>query len=406
MSRPRSIAAQGAENGAGASTPVRTVCFLTGTRADFGKLKALIQAVKDAPGLDYRIFATGIHMLARYGSTADEIRKSGFDNIFPYVNQDSSISSQMDLTLANTISGLGHYLREFPADLIVVHGDRIEALAGATVGVLNQTLVAHVEGGEVSGTVDELIRHAVTKLSHLHFVANGDAARRLVQMGERPEAIHVIGSPDVDIMLSPGLPSIEEVRARYAIPFERYGIFSYHPVTTELPDLRRNIRETALGLLQSERDFVAIYPNSDAGAETILDALEFLARDARFRVLPSMRFEHFLTLLRYADVIAGNSSAGVREAPVYGVPTINIGTRQLNRFRHDTIVNVPEDARAVADALALLPPRGTPCTHFGAGHSARLFRQALLSERLWATPRQKQFLDVPAGIDMALAGCR
>ncbi len=372
----------------------RTICFVTGTRADFGKLKALIRVVDDTPDLRYRIFATGMHMLSRYGSTVEEIRKSGFENIYPYVNQDSNVSSQMDLTLASTITGLGHYLREFPADMIVVHGDRVEALAGAIVGVLNNTLVAHVEGGEVSGTVDELIRHAVSKLAHLHFVANPAAARLLVQMGERDETIHVIGSPDIDIMLSPDLPSIEDVRARYDIAFDEYGVFMYHPVTTEQVHLRRHIRDTVEGLLRSGRKFVCIYPNSDAGAETILGALEFLRGNPRFRVLPSMRFEHFLTLLKHADVIVGNSSAGVREAPVYGVPTVNVGSRQQNRFSYDTIVNVPEEPDRITSALANLPPRGPVCTHFGRGDSAALFREAVRSDRLWRTPRQKQFHDL------------
>src|ERR1700741_2752133 len=137
----------------------KNILFITGTRADFGKLKPLIGQVAAAELLDYRIFATGMHMLSRYGATVEEVASS-FQNIYPYLNQDAFGSSGMDLALANTIQGLGHYVREFPIDLIVVHGDRIEALAGATVGARQNILGAHVEGGEVSGTVDELLRHA------------------------------------------------------------------------------------------------------------------------------------------------------------------------------------------------------------------------------------------------------
>ena len=160
-----------------------------------------------------------------------------FENIYPYLNQDPFGSSGMDLALANTIQGLGHYVREFSADLIVVHGDRIEALAGATVGALHNILVAHIEGGEVSGTVDELLRHAISKLSHLHFVANQESRNRLMQMGEQPDAVFVIGSPDIDVMLSGSLPSLNEVKSHYEIPFDDYCIFIYHPVTTELAGL-------------------------------------------------------------------------------------------------------------------------------------------------------------------------
>ena len=181
----------------------RHILFLTGTRADFGKLKPLIEATSRTPGLKTSIFATGMHMLARYGATVHEIRKAGFRNIFTYINQDGSRATQMDLVLATTVQGIAHYVRENPPDLLVVHGDRIETLAGAIVGALNNILVAHIEGGELSGTIDELIRHAVTKLSHLHFVANRVARNRLLQMGERSESVFTIGSPDVDVM--PGI---------------------------------------------------------------------------------------------------------------------------------------------------------------------------------------------------------
>jgi len=142
-------------------------------------------------------------------------------------------------------------VRENRPDLIVVHGDRVETLAGATVGALNNILVAHIEGGERSGTVDELLRHSVSKLSHLHFVAHEEARTRLRQMGELPESIFVIGSPDIDVMLADRLPPLEEVCRHYAVPFRDYAIFIYHPVTTELASLRRNIANTVGALRAS-----------------------------------------------------------------------------------------------------------------------------------------------------------
>jgi UDP-N-acetylglucosamine 2-epimerase (hydrolysing) len=372
----------------------KTILFVTGTRADFGKLKPLIGRVAAADGFEHRIFATGMHMLSRYGATVTEIVNSGFQNIYPYLNQDPFGSSGMDLALANTIQGLGHYVREFSADLIVVHGDRIEALAGATVGALHNILVAHVEGGEVSGTVDELLRHAISKLSHIHFVANGEARNRLMQMGEAPETIFAIGSPDIDVMLSDSLPSLAEVRNRYEILFDEYCIFLYHPVTTELTDLEEKAERIWTALLESNRNFVVIHPNNDSGSDVLLRILSRHAGNSRFRCLPSMRFEFFLTLLKHSQSIVGNSSAGIREAPVYGVPTINIGTRQSNRFAHTSIQNVPDDSAAILDALRKVPPHFAASNHFGDGNSAEQFMACLQSDVFWSTPKQKQFRDL------------
>jgi UDP-N-acetylglucosamine 2-epimerase (hydrolysing) len=381
----------------------QTILFVTGTRADFGKLKPLIGRVAVTDGFEHRIFATGMHMLSRYGATISEIANSGFQNIYPYLNQDPFGSSGMDLALANTVQGLGHYVREFSTDLIVVHGDRIEALAGATVGALNNILVAHVEGGEVSGTVDELLRHAISKLSHIHFVANEEARKRLMQMGEEPETIFVIGSPDIDVMLSDSLPLLTEVKSHYEIPFHEYCIFIYHPVTTELTGLEERADRIWNALVASNRNFVVIHPNNDSGSDVLLRALSQHAGNPRFRCLPSMRFEFFLTLLKHAQTIVGNSSAGIREAPVYGVPTINIGTRQLNRFAHASIQNVPDDSAAILGALRNIPPHFASSNHFGDGNSAEQFMACLQNAGFWNTRKQKQFHDLISGDALALS---
>jgi UDP-N-acetylglucosamine 2-epimerase (hydrolysing) len=372
----------------------KKILFLTGTRADFGKIKPLIEEVERSTDFEAHIFVTGMQMLARYGSTVNEIHRAGFKHIFPFINQDGAINSQMDLVLANTIQGLAHYIREFKPDLIVVHGDRIEALAGAIVGALDNILVAHIEGGEVSGTVDELIRHAVTKLSHVHFVSNSEAQRRLIQMGESQDVIFVIGSPDIDVMLSNQLPNLSDVKMRYEITFDEYCIFIYHSVTTELYLLKHRIGEIIQALEDSCTQFVVIYPNNDTGAEIILEAYTRLYDNQRFRIIPSMRFEYFLTLLKNAKAIVGNSSAGIREAPVYGVPTINIGTRQMNRFNHSSIINVSEDKDMILSALKNLPTSIVPSMHFGRGESAKLFIMHLRNPSLWITPCQKHFQDL------------
>lgn len=373
----------------------KRILFLTGTRADFGKLKSLIRSVESSEHFEYGIFATGMHMMSKYGLTVNEIGKSGFGNVFTYMNQCEGDS--MEVVLANTIIGLSRYLKEHHFDLIVVHGDRVEALAGATVGALRNILVAHVEGGEVSGTVDELMRHAITKMSHLHFVASETARRRLVQLGEDERNIFLIGSPDVDVMLSDTLPSLELARERYEIPFSDYAICILHPVTTEGEvEQREGACRLVQALMDSGRHYVVIYPNNDRGSEAIFKAYEMIGGHPRFRLFPSLRFEYFLTLLKNAEFIIGNSSAGIHEAPIYSVPTINIGKRQHNRMVHEGIRNVDFDRDAILEAISstLSAPRHEPLYHYGDGESADKFMKTLLTNAFWATPNQKYFRDL------------
>ena len=368
------------------------VVFLTGTRADFGKLKSLMLRLQADPAFDVRVFVTGMHMLAKYGYTCEEVERSGFHHIYKYINQNSN--DGMDQVLAKTIGGLSDYVKETSPDLLIVHGDRVEALAGATVGALNNILTAHIEGGEVSGTVDELIRHAVSKLSHLHFVANERARTRLIQLGERDDAIHVVGAPDIDIMNSQSLPGIDEVRRRYEFEFANYGILLFHPVTSELEDLRRQIGLVVEQVIATKRNYVVIYPNNDHGSDVVLEEYRRFRGLANFRVYPSMRFEYFLALLRNADFIIGNSSAAVREAPHFGVPAINLGSRQNNRVSCASVVDVPIEPEAVARALAgweRMPRQALAL--FGHGDSAARFHEILRLREFWNTRTQKYFVD-------------
>lgn len=370
---------------------MKKILFLTGTRADFGKLKPLMQAVDVDPRFEMKIFATGMHMLSRYGLTVNEIRKCNFSSIYTYINQRAG--DTMDIVLAKTIVGLSDYIKEDVPDLIVVHGDRVEALAGSVVGSLNNILVAHVEGGEVSGTIDELIRHSVSKMSHLHFVSNNEARDRLLQMGEDEDSVAVIGSPDLDIMSSDKLPTLAEVKSKYGLHFDQYGIFMFHPVTTEVASLPQHIEHVISSLLQSDQNFVVIYPNNDHGSEIILAELQRLEGNPRFRIFPSIRFECFLTLLKHALFMIGNSSAGVREAPFYGVPSINIGSRQNGRANAPSIANVDPECSAISEAIRSLDKLSRERTaEFGEGNSAQLFAAALADERFWQVSRQKMFI--------------
>jgi len=381
----------------------RKILFLTGTRADFGKLKPLIQSVDAAEAFEAAIFITGMHTLSRYGYTLDEVYRAlpehrlrdGTRSVYVYHNQ--VVGEPMERVLASTIEGLSRYLTEFRPDLIVVHGDRVEALAGAIVGALRNILVAHVEGGEVSGTVDELIRHAVTKMSHIHFVANEDASRRLLQLGEQPETIHVIGSPDIDLMMSSSLPDIAEVKRYYDIPFADYGVVIFHPVTTDLDDTERSAQAIADALLESGREHVVIFPNNDEGCELIFSAWKRLENNKCIKLLPSMRIEYFLVMLRNARYLLGNSSAGIRECPVFGVPAINVSTRQTGRAHSPCIVNVEGERGQIIETMGASwsnLERHAPDLAFGAGNSAQLFIEAMGKESFWQVSTQKLFNDI------------
>ena len=384
---------------------IKNILFLTGTRADFGKLKALIRRAEESEQFDCSLFVTGMHTLSRYGYTVDEVYKSleehrlaqGFRSVYTFMNQ--APGEPMERILARTIDGLSYYVHEFKPDMIVVHGDRVEALAGAIVGALRNIIVAHIEGGEISGAIDGAIRHAVTKMAHVHFVANAEAASRLKQLGEREDSIFVIGSPDIDIMLSPDLPDIDEVKSYYEIPFDDYGVAILHPVTTDPEGTRRAADALVLALKEGDTNCVVIYPNNDEGCELVFAAYEQLADDERFVMLPSMRMEYFLTLLKNAGFIVGNSSAGIREAPVYGVHSINIDGRQDNRFSHETIWDVKGTKDDILGAIAKAKglQQRDPCYYFGDGNSADLFMAALADEQLWRIPKQKQFVDIPLG---------
>lgn len=381
----------------------RKILFLTGTRADFGKLKPLIQSVDASEDFEVAIFITGMHTLSRYGYTLDEVYRTlpehrlrdGTRSVYVYHNQ--VVGEPMERVLASTIEGLSRYLTEFTPDLIVVHGDRVEALAGAIVGALRNILVAHVEGGEVSGTVDELIRHAVTKMSHIHFVANDEASRRLLQLGERPETIHIIGSPDIDLMMSTALPDLVEVKRYYDIPFSDYGVIIFHPVTTDLTDTERSANAIADAVLNSGREHVVIFPNNDEGCELIFNVWKRLEGNKRIKILPSMRVEYFLVMLRNARYLLGNSSAGIRECPVFGVPAINVSTRQTGRANSPCIVNVEGERAQILAAMNNSwsnLERHAPDLAFGAGNSAKLFLDAMAKESFWQVSTQKLFNDI------------
>ena len=372
----------------------KKITFLTGTRADFGKLKPLIQSIaQNSSQYSYEIIATGMHLLEKYGSTIGELHKAGFENVVPMFNQEGLATDKMDAILANTITPLSHYFNEKKPDLFIVHGDRVESLAGAISGTLNNIRVAHIEGGEISGTIDESIRHAISKLVPLHLVSNVAAKRRLLQMGEREDSIFQIGSPEVDVMLGQDLPALQAVKNHYRIEFSEYALAMYHPVTTEVGQIEEYAKNVVDAILQANENFILIEPNNDLGAPLIRKELERLKGLDRIKIFPSLRFEYYLTLLKNCKYFLGNSSSGVREAPVFGVPSINLGTRQSGRSASPGIIDSPEITEEIIIAINSVPKRAPVNRAFGTGSAALAFSRALESTEFWSVPLQKRFFE-------------
>lgn len=374
----------------------KKIIFVTGTRADYGKLKSLIFELKKSKKFSVNVFITGMHNLKKYGFTFEEIIKDKVKNYFKYENQ--KLDDPMDIILAKTIKGFNKYVKKEKPDLVVVHGDRVEPLACAIVCSLNNILLAHIEGGEVSGTVDEMLRHAISKLAHLHFVSNKNARKRLVQMGENSQSIYVIGSPDLDTMKSKKLPNISEVKKRYNFDFDDYGILLFHPVTTELSKLKAQVKKLCNSIKKINKNFIVIYPNNDSGAKVILDEYnKSLKNNKYFKIYPSMRFEYFLTLLKNCRLIIGNSSAAVREAPFYGVRTINLGSRQFKRSESNSIINIDFNQKKITDHLIKNFNKDikiSKSTEFGDGNSAKKFLKIINKKNFFKMSKQKIFRDI------------
>ncbi|WP_227429026.1 UDP-N-acetylglucosamine 2-epimerase [Psychrobacter sp. I-STPA6b] len=372
---------------------MKKVLFITGTRADFGKIKSLMNVVESSKDFELHVLVTGMHMMKLYGSTFKEVKKQQYKNTYLISNQ--HVNEPMCSVLSNTISIVSRLVNSISPDMIVVHGDRIEALAGATVGALNHLHVCHIEGGELSGTIDDSIRHSITKLSHIHMVANIEAKQRLMQMGENEQSIFIIGSPDLDIMHSAQLPSLNQVKDYYDIGFDSYAIVMFHPVTSEEKDIYQFTTNLFKALESSKKNFIVIYPNNDSGSRMILDVIQKYESHMNFKMYPSINFESFLVLLKNSEFIIGNSSAGVREAPFYGLPSINIGTRQNARFRGKSVIDCDYTESAITRAIeAINVTEFDKSTWFGEGNSTDLFSTHINNENFWSIPVQKVFVDL------------
>lgn len=369
----------------------KKIIFVTSTRADFGKLKSLIKITKLSLKFKVKIVVTGMHLLKKFGSTYKEVVKLFKSNIIKFENQKSN--DKLEIILYKTIKKFSEIVKNEKPDLIIIHGDRVDALGCATVGALNHILTGHIEGGEISGTIDDSIRHSITKLSHLHFVGTTTAKKRVLKMGEMKKSIFNIGSPDSDIIIKKKLPSIDIVKKRYDIFFEKYSVLIWHPVTSELNKIKQDTLKLVKFCEKTKHKFVTIYPNNDPGNKIILDLYRKLNKK-NFRLLRSLRFEHFLTLLKNANYIIGNSSSAIYEAPILGTPAINLGNRQHKRIDSKQIYNIKIQNLNLKKINQFLKNyKMNKNLRFGDGNSDKKFLKTISRESFWNISTQKYFRD-------------
>ena len=246
---------------------MKKLLFITGTRADFGKLEPLASCARLA-GFKIYFFVTGMHLLEKYGLTSIEVSRMKKIKRFEFINQMEG--DPQDKSLSKTITGISEYVSRLKPDLVLIHGDRIEAVAASLVCATNNIRSAHIEGGEVSGTIDEVYRHCNTKLCTVHFVSSKSAKNRVTKLGEHPDRVFVLGSPELDAHKKRNTIPLHEVLSYYDIQWDKYGIFIFHSVTSELESLKKEIQICCDSLKELKKNFVVISPNNDPGCEIYL----------------------------------------------------------------------------------------------------------------------------------------
>lgn len=339
--------------------PPRRVCFFTGSRADYGPMRPFMTRLRDDPGIDLRVLAGGGHLVPEQGYTVDAIEADGFrvdDRIEIVLASDAPAGMSKSLGLA--CIGFADALRRISPELLIVPGDRYEALAAAVAALPTLIPIVHVGGGQLShGSLDDQMRHAITKLAHLHFVVTADDRRRVVQLGEDPARVHQVGMIGLDPAVLANLLDETALQQRLGIPLRRPTfLITYHPATASTADSVHAVDE----LLRAVDDhpdasFVFTAPNVDGAGRAIISRIREYAveHDDRGTFVASLGQVNYLSLLKWADAVIGNSSSGINEAPILGTPTVNIGPRQDGRGRAPSIVDCAESAAAISNAIKL-----------------------------------------------------
>lgn len=337
---------------------MRKICFVTGTRAEYGLLSRLMRLVKEDKDLQLQVIATNMHLMPEYGETYKEIEKDGFTiDKKVYMNKPSDDAHGIISSMAEEMQGMNDALSELKPDILVLLGDRYEILVAAQVALIHRIPIAHIHGGEVTeGAFDDAIRHSVTKMSSLHFTSCEEYRHRVIQMGEQPSRVFDVGSLGVENIKAVPLMTKDELEASLDFKIDTQTILvTYHPVTLG-GDPAKDIREF-LDALDRFKDLKVIFtmPNSDTGRDAIALAVEnYVEKHSnRAKAYTSLGLKRYLSTLQFVKAAVGNSSSGIIEVPSYGIPTLNIGDRQKGRLASKSVVNCGTSKDEVIAGLKL-----------------------------------------------------
>lgn len=349
----------------------RRICYLTGTRADFGLMASTLHAINADPRLSLQLIVTGMHLSQRYGGTVSEIEALGFEIASRVaVESEDASAAAMAMNLGRMLLGFVPALQEIKPDMLLLLGDRAEMLAGALAAIHLGIPVVHLHGGERSGTVDEPVRHAISKLSHLHFVSTSEARDRLIRMGECGDTVHVVGAPGVDGLVDTARPDRQSLCNQVGFdPGRPVGLLVFHPVLQESSDSAQQVRDVLDAA--ADMQILALMPNSDAGSEGVRQVLSNAEKQGRIVLRTHLRRDEYIGWLAACDVLLGNSSSGIIEAASFGTPVVNIGSRQNLRERNINVTDVPVEPNAIRAALtgAVTHGRYAPCNVYGDGRA-------------------------------------
>ncbi|MFQ6178953.1 UDP-N-acetylglucosamine 2-epimerase [Bacillus paranthracis] len=331
---------------------MKKILVVTGTRADYGIYYPILNAIQNESDYQLELLVTSMHLSPEFGNTIEEIKKDGFSIVATVDNLlQGSNHANMAKSIALAILGMTQAFENNRPDFVVVLGDRGEML-GASIAASHMNIpVIHFHGGEVSGTIDESVRHAISKLSHIHMVATEGSKQRLLKMGEDSWRIHVVGAPRIETIQNTDLPSFDDIKKRYELDTNEYYLFVYHPVTTETSQLEKEMKNIFKALLESKEDIICILPNSDAGQDIINSYYSKLSNYEKVHFVKNFNQLDYLTILKNAKAMIGNSSSGIIEAASFKIPVINIGTRQCGRERSKNTIDVNADYDEIKEAL-------------------------------------------------------
>ena len=335
---------------------MRKICYISGTRADFGLMKIALQSINLDDELDLKVIVTGMHLLSEYGDTHLEILDAGL-KVLGKVKVDLSGESgaQMSIALGQQVIGITKLLAKHSPDIVLLLGDRGEMLAGAIAALHLNIAIVHIHGGELSGTIDEPIRHAISKLSHYHFAATEPAKQRLIKMGEAPDNIFVTGAPGLDELVNLARVPREVLLKKYGLePQNQFILLIFHPVVQQAKQAAQQMRTIIDAILKFDTQILILRPNADAGSLQISGVIDSYLTNNNIKIVKHIHRNDYLSLLAEAIILAGNSSSGIIEAASLNTPVLNIGERQNNRERNNNVVDVSIDSTEIHRGLIKL----------------------------------------------------